>query len=307
MPGREREIAALEIYFHYRRVRIERDLNLDISRMLFIDRNYGPLDWRLHQAHAIYWAAEGNFEDYFATDANYAEVVRQSMTDAFYNGRLMYDEKSNSMVHTENLRMIKHIHNYYDEMIQNHYSPIIDAGHKQFLERAITILYSYNRLSDAKELFAHYRIDYLDDPNADYETFVLEAMERTATSDSRKTERSLVELYMYQALQWMNRSEFDRSNGYYRLANVLWARNQKRNQDNPAKLLPPFGTLLLSAKTKFKEDTPGMTEETIQKKVLENFSEFGVDRVEIGDKFEPGKKIRPENATLPSEAVPEGE
>jgi hypothetical protein len=300
MPGRERELAALEIYFHYRRTRIEQELNLDISKMLFIDRNYGPLDWRLHQAHAIYWAAEGEWEDYFATNANYAEVVRQSMTDAFYNGRLMYDEKNSTMVRTENLRMIKHIHNYYDEMIQNHYSPIIDAGHKKFLERAITILYSYNRLSAARELFDHYKIDYLQDQKMDYETFVLNAMRLTASTDSRKTERSLVELYMYQALQWMMRSEFDRSNGYFRMASVMWQRNQKRFENNPAKLLPSFESLLASAKTKYKEDNAGLTEEGIQKKVLENFSDFDVENVDVGD-YIRGEKIRPEDAELPGE------
>lgn len=300
MEGRDREIAALEIYYHYRRARIEQELNLDITRMLFIDRNYGPLDWRLHQAHAIYWAAEGEWDEYFASGANFAEVVRQSMTDAFFNGRLLWDPENETMMRTENLRTIKHIHNYYDSMIQNHYSPAIDAGHKKFLEQAVTILYSYNRLSDAKELFDHYKADYIDEGiETDFETFVLNAMRLTAREDARKTDRSLTELYLYQALQWMHYDEFDRSNGYFKLAQVTWQRNQQRHANNPAKLMPPWERLIGSAITKFREDKD-VSGEAVLEKVKKNFGKFNVERVEIGD-FERGVKIRPDNATLPGE------
>ena len=114
--------------------------------MLLIDTEYGPLDWRLHQAHSIYWAAEKNFEDFTRSGINFAIIIRQSMIDSFYDGRLFYNSDKNIIVRTNNLKIMGRIHDYFDYYMANQFSASVDRLHKNFLEQAVTVLYTYNHL-----------------------------------------------------------------------------------------------------------------------------------------------------------------
>jgi hypothetical protein len=229
-----------------RRERLEADLKLDIEHMLFIDENYGPFDWRLHQAHAVYWVATEKFDDYVSQGVNYKHIIRQSMMDSFTEGRLFYDKQRNTITRTNNLEIIGRIHDYIEFLMANEYTQAIDTMHKDFLEQAIAVLYSYNLNEQAYETFVHYKADYMSDDSVAYEAFVAMALEKTLKADQSKGRQAVVEAALYESLRWIDIGEYDRANGSYNLARLLWQRHQSKFIEMPARQLPPFEQLLRS-------------------------------------------------------------
>ncbi len=83
-----------------RRFLIENQYHMDISQMIRYTRKYGPIDWRVPAAHALYWAAEGveraltrvtkqaekDF-DFVNTD----RIVIQAMQDLYRYGQVYFD------------------------------------------------------------------------------------------------------------------------------------------------------------------------------------------------------------------------
>src|SRR5688500_3642849 len=74
---------------------------MDPAWMMRVDERYGPLEWRLPDAHAIYWAAKGleltrdqqlRKEEFVGL----RRVIFQSLQLAFMRGRLIYPEKTGS-------------------------------------------------------------------------------------------------------------------------------------------------------------------------------------------------------------------
>ena len=261
LPQNLKGQAGSEIYNYYRRQRIERKLKLDIDRLLFIDTEYGPLDWRLHQAHTIYWAAEKNFENFTTSGINFARIVRQSMIDSFYEGRLFYNQKRNVITRTNNLQIMGRIHDYFEFFMEHQFDPTIDAFHKQFLEQAVAILYTFNHDDAAHEIFQHYKEDYLHGKEIDFELFVQENMVKTLANGNLSSGRSLVEAALFKSFEWMNIGEYEQSNGYLNLAKLIWKRHQKQfSERSPAKLLPPFPEILEAVKAQFI-DTQGVDSE----------------------------------------------
>ena len=260
------EYALEEIYYYYKRSKIENDLKLDIGRMLKIDQDYGPLDWRLHQAHTIYWAAEDNFEDFMKGGINYSKIVRQSMIESFYEGRLFHNPVKNVITRTSNLQIIGKIHDYVEYVLHNEYSHSVDMLHKKFLESAIAILYTFNQIELSRELFDHYREDYLKTQSLSYQEFVIQSLKGALLDQKLGKDSSMVEAAVFQSYRWADLGEYDRSNGYYNLAKLMWQRHQNKYQNEPAKLLQPFDHIVKSAKEKFLGST-GVNEKVIDNKL----------------------------------------
>ena len=285
LPLQVKVRAAWEIYYHYKRLAIEEELKLEIDQLIYIDEQYGPFDWRLHQAHAIYWAAEENFEDFMKGSiggVNYGVVVRQAMISSFYEGRLSYNQEKNTIIRTNNLRIIGRIHDYFDFFVENSPSSAVDNLHREFLEQAVTILYSFNHLKESKTLFKHYKDDYLKDRNLTFEDFVVTNMEKSLSDSKRNTGRSLVDAALYKSFESINNGELDRSNGFYNLAKQLWLRHQKKYEArSPAKLLPPFAQLVAAAKRELIASA-NITDDAFEV-ALEKAQQRSTDPVYIGD------------------------
>ena len=259
--------ASHEIFDYYKRFKIERDLKLDIKKVLEIDRRYGPFDWRLHQAHTIYWAAEDNFEDFMKGGVNYAKIVRQSMMESFYEGRLFHNPVKNVITRTNNLQIIGKIHDYVEYLLENQFSPGVDKIHKDFLDSAIAILYTFNQHKLSRQLFEHYKEDYLKGGSVSYEIFIMQRLRKTlANRHSDEVSSSLVEAAIYQSFEWLDLGEYDRSNGYYNFAKLMWQSHQNKHQNNSAKLFPPFDQILQSARERFLNSS-GIEENVLNTKI----------------------------------------
>ncbi len=124
------------------------------------DAQYGPLDWRLPEAHAIYWFAHG----LEMAKENPGKVkqgdlitlrrgIYQSMLQAFHHGRKIDDPFSNQFEVEPNLELIPKVNDSYLQM----YAEETDQGqkdgilraHRNFLKDAVYFLYENNRVAEA--------------------------------------------------------------------------------------------------------------------------------------------------------------
>lgn len=134
---------------------------LDPVVMKRVDEKYGPLEWRLPESHAIYWAVKGleaSKDQKFRQDEfiGLRRVIFQSLQLAFMRGRLIYpDKKGNEFVYGPNLNVIEDADEAFLEManLEPEKRDNILNAHKNYLGMVIYHLYTHNRKQAAQQWF----------------------------------------------------------------------------------------------------------------------------------------------------------
>ena len=159
------------------RARLLRDkYKMDPALMKQIDEEYGPLEWRLPEAHAIYWAAEGlrraaenpsrRSTDPTADLIVLRRVIFQCMQLSWQRGRLVDNPFVEDMEFGPNLDMIPKVNETYLKMYDEESDPnqkngILNA-HRNFLRQAVYSLYVYNHMADAAKWYKYLGEKYPD-------------------------------------------------------------------------------------------------------------------------------------------------
>lgn len=134
---------------------------MDPEWMKKTDERYGPLEWRLPEAHAIYWAYKGleltkDQELRQEELIGLRRVIFQSLQLAFMRGRLIYPNKTgNEFVYGPNLEIVQQTSDAYLEQAQlepDKADNILNA-HKNFIGTAIYHLFTHNRKQAAQHWF----------------------------------------------------------------------------------------------------------------------------------------------------------
>ncbi|MGA2788250.1 MAG: hypothetical protein ABSF60_12050 [Verrucomicrobiota bacterium] len=141
-----------------------------------VEAQYGPLDWRLPEAHAIYWGAFGlekakeNPGKVKADDLiTLRRIIYQSMLQAFYHGRLIANPFNKSYELGPDLGLVSKVNDTYetlmkeDEMNRDH----IAAAQRNFLRSAVYFFYEDNRVAEAAKWFRYLGEKYPDKPILD--------------------------------------------------------------------------------------------------------------------------------------------
>jgi hypothetical protein len=137
---------------------------MDPAFMKAVDEQYGPLEWRLPESHAVYWAALGLKKarenpttikpDELIT---LRRVIYQSMQTSFQRGRLVANPFLQRFEFGPNLDIIPKVNDAYEEMARDdeQMRDNITRGHRNFLRDAVYFLYSHNRLTDAAKWYKY--------------------------------------------------------------------------------------------------------------------------------------------------------
>jgi hypothetical protein len=142
---------------------------MDPVFMKEVDQRYGPVEWRLPDAHAIYWAALGlkaaqenpsktNPDDLITL----RRLIYQSMLLSFQRGRLNTNAFAKGFEFGPNLDIIPKVSAAYEQAAKDdpkNHDHILRA-HRNFLRDAIYFLYSYNRLPEAAYWFRYVQTNY---------------------------------------------------------------------------------------------------------------------------------------------------
>ncbi len=168
---------------------------MDPAEMKAVDATYGPLEWRLPESHAIYWAVQGlksakaNPTKIKPDDLiTLRRVIYQSMQLSFQRGRLIKNPFVQAFEFGPNLDIIPKVSAAYEaaaeEDAANH--DHILRAHRNFLRDAIYFLYSNNRLTEAKRWWDYLGAKYPDKPILDYKP---ESLPRNVTLDQYAVSR----------------------------------------------------------------------------------------------------------------------
>jgi hypothetical protein len=216
-----------------------------------VDTRYGPLDWRLPEAHAIYWAALGlqvastnrlrvDPQDFIQLH----RVIYQSMQLAVIHGRVV----GNMVDLAPNLEIIPKASAAYEQAMLEDPAQrdSISVGHRNFLKDAIYYLYTSNRERDAAQWLAYYTKLYPTTPmlegrpdslpaNLTLDDYVYGRLAEEVNNTSRDKTRMVLEGMIKRALVSEAIGEDDRAAGFELLARKIWARYQAKMSDSQAR------------------------------------------------------------------------
>jgi hypothetical protein len=157
------------------------EYKMDPKFMKEVDQRYGPLEWRLPESHAIYWAAKGleaakEHPDKVKQDDKITleRVIYQCMQLSFQRGRMIANPYVRTFTFGPNIDIIPKVSAAYEKSAnedKNYHDHILNA-HRNFLRDAVYFLYVNNRIQDAAYWFKYLGEHYPDktildgDPNS---------------------------------------------------------------------------------------------------------------------------------------------
>jgi hypothetical protein len=212
---------------------------LDPARMQAVDTIYGPLDWRMPETHAIYWAYCGRLEAQTKDDLiQLRRVVYQSMQLAFERGRLIEAKIGEGFRFEPNLDIIPKTNAAYEEAIADDamYRDNISRAHKNFLLNATYFLYTHNRTRDANRWLDVVKKKYPNDypENLTLDEYALRRIgEDVGETDMNRTTSNIMGSLRQSFLNLID-GDTDAFNGYQALARNIWARYQSKVVNSPS-------------------------------------------------------------------------
>jgi hypothetical protein len=223
-----------------RRAQLLRDkYKMDPEFMKEVNERYGPLEWRLPESHAIYWAALGLKkaklnptrikEDDLIT---LRRVIYQSMQMSFQRGKLVTNPFLKAFEFGPNLDIIPKVSAAYEEAAKDDAKnrDHIEKAHKNFLKDAVYFLYVHNRIPDAARWYQYLGTKF---PNNTLLDFKTNSFPRNVTLDeyavsrveedvgetmSRDRIKAIIEGLLANALSCLAIGDDERAAGYKLLA-----------------------------------------------------------------------------------------
>jgi hypothetical protein len=195
------------------RVRNLREIyKMDPAVMQQVDAEHGPLEWRLPEAHAIYWAYLGLKVSERAKDyVTLRRVIFQSMQTAFHRGRMIEfpvaipgdpGTYTTAFEFGPNLDIAEKTNSAYEEMIEEEekFADNMRTAHKNFLRTAVYFLYTHNRMTAAEKWYDYVREKYPDSIDTTLEEYVFARVEEEFGSTSQDRLKAMLMGFMERAL-----------------------------------------------------------------------------------------------------------
>ena len=214
-----------------------------------VDEKYGPLEWRLPETHAIYWAYLGLKNSKPEQLITLRRVIYQSMQLAAQRGRLIYNPLVGGFEFGPNLAAIPVANDGYEEMITTALDSAdnVKNAHANFLKQAITDLYLHNREQDAARWHAYLGQKYPNrytKPGQSVTEFVMERDKELMDLGKDKIQ-SHIEGFFIRHFRELAIGEDDRAQGYLNLIRQIHAAYQKKveRSERDRVDLPPLPAL----------------------------------------------------------------
>jgi hypothetical protein len=223
---------------------------MDPGILAEVDEEFGPLEWRLPEAHALYWGRIGLRYREKGSQYHLRLLVYQSMQMAVLRGRFTLLPGLGQFEASPNLALIDKANDAYEKMIEE--SPEDDRfrmaiGHRNFLKDAVYLMYTHNRIADANRWFKVIQQKYPDDPEdvvkiteISLDDFAVGRATEWAGRYSLDRTKALVEGMLLTAYLRLSIGDEDQAAGLQALATKIWQRNQDfaRGQEERMALKP---------------------------------------------------------------------
>jgi hypothetical protein len=203
-----------------------------------VNEDWGPLDWRLPEAHAIYWGSKGleqanaHPDKVVATDLiQLRRTIYQSMMQAFQHGQIIPNPFTSRAELGPNLAIIAKTDNAYEQMMHDdpNMAQHISIAHRNFLLDAVYYLYEDNRVADAGKWYKVVGEKYPEKPvlqfqpdslprNVTLDQYCVYRVQGDVTDTSPDTAAAAIEGLLIQAYENLALGQDDRYAGFRLLA-----------------------------------------------------------------------------------------
>ncbi len=210
--------------------KLKEEYKLQPKEMREVDKTYGPFDWRLPEAHAIYWAMLGLEDAKEENRIRLRRVIYQSMQRAFQRGRWIEVAGTDRFDLGPNLEIVGKVNKAYENMMeqQPERRDHIAIGHKNFLKNAAYLLYTHNRLKEAAKWFADLKESYPDEisEGKSLSRFVVDRATELYGGTNRDQIIGAIQGLLSRSFYSLAVGEYERSSGYELLARKVHKRYQ---------------------------------------------------------------------------------
>lgn len=222
---------------------------MDVRLMKKVDDEYGPLDWRLPETHAIYWAMDGMRKAHSNNILPLRRVIYQSMQLASRRGKVIENKPLQKLEYGPNVRIIPKANATYLQMMKEDPDrrEHITQGHRNFLFRAVRDLYLNGQREDAEKWF-EYGKDFYDDfviiEGDDVDSFVLWNLGQDLNALNPDDFHNMIKGFIQTAYYDMARGEEDGYRGRINTAKMVrdkymyWIENPGMTNIYQGRILP---------------------------------------------------------------------
>jgi hypothetical protein len=234
-----------------------------------VDAQYGPFDWRLPEAQAIYWGAQGlqkakEHPDKVKSDdlITLRRIIYQSMLQAFHHGRIIDDPFAKTSSLEPNLDLVGKVNDAYMQLYGEETQPGMRNGilkaHRNFLKDAVYFLYENNREAEAAKWYKLLGDKYPDNTILDGDTnsyprnltldeYAVARVQSELGDTSQERTTGVVEGLLARSYYELAIGQGDRSVGFRLLARQVYDKYQKKTSSLASNAdrvgLPPFDVL----------------------------------------------------------------
>ena len=256
---------------------------MDPEFMKKVDEEYGPLEWRLPEAHAIYWAAQGlqraaeNPSKISPTDDLIVlrRVIYQCMQVSWQRGHIVDSPFLTEMEFGPNLEIIPKVNDTYLKMYDEEKDPNQKEGilraHRNFLRQVIYTLYVYNHIKDAAQWYKYLGERYPNktiidgDPNSfprntTLDQYVVACVQEDINDTGKDRATGIIEGLVMTSYMSMVIDQDDRADGLMRLARQAWTSYMSKIPEARVQAigLAPFGDIVRDIRDRLINSTNGL-------------------------------------------------
>jgi hypothetical protein len=237
---------------------LREEYQMDPSIIQEIDTNYGPLDWRLPDAHAIYWAEMGMRNGNEAKDK---DILRRFparvLQDVCFRGSALPSwvkrVTPENFILWPNLDMVTNVNAAFERMEYKDpdQKKTARGAQKNFLKDAIVNLYEYNRTREAEYWFNYLKQNFTNaltpaEASMNAGQYALSQIEADINDTDQVKAGTLIYGLLTQEYRQTVGGDDDGAQRSHFMARAIWQHYQSRIP--PGELgkritLPPFGVL----------------------------------------------------------------
>lgn len=176
---------------------------MDLEYVRATDEQFGPLDWRLPETHAIYWSVIGMDKAKTGDPMVIFRTIWQSMKLAFERGTLNINPHDGSIEFSPNIEIVSKVNDTYEKMkvLMPDRTDYVRRGQEFFLHDAIYFLYLHGLEDEAAIWYEYLRSHNF---NGDHtwvremplQEFVLLRIQKQVNSTSPYRTKGIIEAYI---------------------------------------------------------------------------------------------------------------
>ena len=220
---------------------------MDAGLMQELDRKHGPLDWRLPEAHAIYWNSVGMDHCQGKDVRRLRQGIYQSMNLSYQRGRLVISSNAPPRL-LPNLEIVPKVDAAFLEQLAEaapFQKDSITRAHQNFLRNVPYQFFIFNRVREGEQWLRYARQKYPDafPPNVGLAEYAVTLA--TANVDERNQSKitGLVQAFVIQSYSSVLAGDPDAAGEYMLRAGELWDAYMKRTGGVERTQLPPLDVI----------------------------------------------------------------